>query len=353
MTDRSGCGLVELTVLQSLETLTAGRPRAHVISARAVAGIEERIGLGPQYGYQVLLDLARPWTIAVRLVSGRGNLGSRGFDPPAADRYTESRQSRVGQLVLDTEAHRLAPVPVGLINGTVYRGGTQPPLEPLRVIAALRRLLDDPRATDADVLEIAGPPYPVTGCEISGDLGALFAGRRTEIRETARIMITGVPVPEPPAEPRPAPGSHGHIAAGRGGAYDGPPFAAHLIIESLPAQVGTSDAVQAITSRIQLRHWHGSHPELARRIALPIADIYDESRENDVRIHLSLEPGSDPAAVRDQLQDVDGVGWNATWAFPAPLASMLRSWVELHQGEDIAASLTRLEDAICHDQANG
>jgi hypothetical protein len=117
--------------------------------------------------------------------------------------------------------------------------------------------------------------------------------------------------------------------------------------------VGTSDAVQAITSRLQLRHWHGSHPELARRIALPVADIYDESREYDVRIHLSPEPGSDPAAVRNQLLDVDGVGWNATWAFPAPLASMLRSWVEQHQGEDIAASLTRLEDAIRRDQANG
>ena len=26
----------------------------------------------------------------------------------------------------------------------------------------------------------------------------------------------------------------------------------------------------------------------------------------------------DAAAVRGQLQDVDGVGWNATWAFPAP-----------------------------------
>jgi hypothetical protein len=131
------------------------------------------------------------------------------------------------------------------------------------------------------------------------------------------------------------------------------PFAAHLIIESLPAQVGTSDAVRAIISRLQPRHWHGSHPELARRTALPVADIYDASSEYDARIHLKLEAGSDPAAVRDQLLDVDGVGENATWAFPAPLASMLRSWARQHQGEDIAASLTRLEDAIRRDQANG
>jgi hypothetical protein len=97
---------------------------------------------------------------------------------------------------------------------------------------------------------------------------------------------------------------------------------------------------------------HDSHSELARRIGLPVADVYDASREYNVRIHLSLEPGSDPAAVRDQLLDVDGVGWNAIWAFPAPLASMLRSWVEQHQGEDISASLTRLEGAIRRDQAN-
>jgi hypothetical protein len=346
--------MVELTVLQTLEALTAGRPGVHVKSARAVAGIEERIGLGPRYGYQVLIDLVVPWKVAVPLVSGQGNFGGRDYDPPAADRYTESRPSHAGQLVLDAEAHRLAPVPVGLINGTAFRGGTQPPLQPSRVIATLRKLLDDPRAPDGDVLTIAGPPYSLGGCEISGDLDALRQGRRAEIRETARIAITGVPVPDPPGESGPAPESLAVIAVGRvrGGADSGPPFAAHLVIESLPAEVSPSDVVSAIRQRSEARHWHDSHPELARRIGLPVADVYDASREHDVRIHLSLKPGSDPAAVRDQLLDVDGVGWNAIRAFPAPLASMLRSWVEQHRGEDIAASLTRLEDAIRRDQAN-
>ena len=82
MSDRSGAGLVELAVLQTLEALTAGRPRAHVSSARAVAGIEERIGLGPTYGYKLLADLARPWRIQVRTVSGLGNFGSRDFPEP-------------------------------------------------------------------------------------------------------------------------------------------------------------------------------------------------------------------------------------------------------------------------------
>ena len=46
--------------------------------------IQERTGLGPRYGYEVLLDLARPWVIAVPAISARGEIGdrlSRGGDP--------------------------------------------------------------------------------------------------------------------------------------------------------------------------------------------------------------------------------------------------------------------------------
>jgi hypothetical protein len=80
--------------------------------------------------------------------------------------------SRVGQLVLAAETRQLAPVPVGLINGTTYRGGTQPSLEPRRVLAALRQLLEDPQARDQEVINIVGAPYSVTGCTVTGDIAA-------------------------------------------------------------------------------------------------------------------------------------------------------------------------------------
>lgn len=51
----------------------------------------------------------------------------------------------------------MAPIPVGIINGTTYRGGKRPPLEPFRVLAAVRRLLDDPGVPDSDVLATVGP----------------------------------------------------------------------------------------------------------------------------------------------------------------------------------------------------
>jgi hypothetical protein len=63
-----------------------------------------------------------------------------------------------------------------------------------------------------------------------------------------------------------------------------------------------------------------------------------------------LEPGTDPAAVRDQVAAIYGITLEHTRAFPAPLASMLRSWVDRHRQEDISASLDRLCDAIRRDR---
>jgi hypothetical protein len=108
--------------------------------------------------------------------------------------------------------------------------------------------------------------------------------------------------------------------------------------------------MQTIASRTRPRAWHDTHPGLAEDTSLPIADMDDDGSENEIRISLRLAPGADPAVVRDQLLDVDGIGWTASWALPAPLASMLRSWTAQHRSEDLTASLTHLERAIRLDQ---
>jgi hypothetical protein len=347
MSDRSGVGLAGLAVLETLEALTAGRPRAYVTSAEAVSGIEERTGLRPRYGYEVLTDLVRPWIMPVRLVAGRGNFGDRSFPDPAEPEYTRCRPSHAGRLALDAEAQRLAPVPVGLINGTAYGSGTQPPLEPFRVLAALARLLEDRRVADSEVLRIAGPPYTVTGCDLTGDLDALMGGRRAAIRQTGRITITGVPVPEPAADTAVPPdrrGWTGYEVSSR------PSRPVHLIIESLPARTSPLDACQAIIKQARSHGWIGSGPDRTERPALPVAQIDDQSSRNKIRIGLVLKPGSDPAAVRDRLAAVDGITTEATWAFPAPPASMLRAWADRYRGEDIAASLDLLHQSIRRDR---
>jgi hypothetical protein len=254
--------------------------------------------------------------------------GGNCHEGPAGPEDTRCRPSHAGQLALDAEAGRLAPVPAGLINGTAYGGGTQPPLEPFRVLAALRRLLEDRQVADTEVLRIVGPPYPVTGCELTGDLDALIKGRQAVIRETGRITITGVPVPGPAADAAAPPdrrGWTGYEVSSR------PSRPAHLIIESLPARTSPLDAYQAITKQAGSHGWIGSGPERAERPALPVAEIDDQSRRNQVRIGLVLKPGSDSATggYRQVLRDTAfihlavtnvamiAVGWGVfTWLLP-------------------------------------
>lgn len=197
MTDRSGSGPIDLAVLQATDTRRSNLPGRYVACAQVLPRIEERTGLGPRYAYDVLLDLARPWVIAVPTITTHGGTDDR--DSPAyAPRHVECRASRAGHAILDAEAGRTAPVPAGLINGTAYRGGTQPSLEPSRVIAALRHLLDHPRAADSDILDIAGAPFSVTGAAVTGDLDALAAGHE--------IMLPDRPDhPHRPPQPRAPP----------------------------------------------------------------------------------------------------------------------------------------------------
>jgi hypothetical protein len=204
------------------------------------------------------------------------------------------------------------------------------------------------------VLGIVGPPYSTAGCEVTGDLDALMKGRRAVIRETARITITGVPVPPAPAgascaRPPAYRGNRGRLCERWPAAAappPGPPRHRVTAGQDLRPQAG-----QAIISRLRPCSRPDSHPSLARTPELPIEDITDQADAGtDVRIVIALRPGSDPVAVRGQLAAIDDITTEATWKFPAPLASMLRSWVDRYRSEDIAAGLASLEDAISGDR---
>jgi hypothetical protein len=111
-----------------------------------------------------------------------------------------------------------------------------------------------------------------------------------------------------------------------------------------------SDVQHAILNRAASRPWADSHPGLARRTRLPVADIDEDIRGEEIRILVTLRPGSDPETVRDQLAEIEGVSVETVCAFPAPLAGLLRSWVERYRQEDLAASLAALENAIRRDR---
>ena len=94
MSERSGIGAVQVAIL---EALSARPGRGFRPNAKLLSGAEVLIGLAPWYAYPVLVDLARPWKMPVTLIEGQGNYGSRGNDPAAGRRYTESRLTEAGR----------------------------------------------------------------------------------------------------------------------------------------------------------------------------------------------------------------------------------------------------------------
>jgi hypothetical protein len=357
VTHRSGTGPIELAILQAADIQTAASSYPYIGCAYLLPVIEEQTGLGPRYAYDALLDLARPGGIPAPLITVHGNIGDRDF-PALAPRYTECRPSHTGQVVLDAEAGRLAPVPAGLINGTSYRGGTQPPLEPGRVITALRHLIDHPDTPDHEILDLAGPPYPVTGCTITGDLDALNAGYPITLHQTGQITRTSRPVPQTVPDPRPRPpgliptpsGTPPTLYAWTGSGPDEEQVAlAHLVIETLPPGTSPGDICTELASHQAI----AAHDQPRHPATIPIGDLYDAgTHRRPIRIAITLVPGTDPDVARDQLAGLDGITTEQPAAYPAPLATLLRTWTHQYRDEDITASLTTLRNAIQRDRQN-
>ena len=311
MSEHTGLGLVEVALLEALET------SRYVISATALARVEERIGLAPGYAYEVLVDLARPWTMPVNLVDGRGNFGSRGNDPPANFRYTEVRITQAGRVALAAERGEMAPLPIAVINGNTYREGLRPPFRPHAVIDAVREAIRRPGVTDAELTGMVGLPYFLTGCTVAGDLTALAAGRRTELSLQARVSIS---------DDRRA-----------------------VVIENIPPNISIDDTASMIASRAAARRWASDHPGFHRITHLPLADLRNETSDRSSpfgRIVCTPTPGTPPEQLREMLLEVTGVRTTMPVALPRPLPALIRQWVQANAGEDLLASLAALEHAI-------
>ena len=314
MGDRSGVGLVECAILEALDSLGT-QPGRYRRSAKVLDVVEERIGLAPGYAYEVLLDLARPWTMPLLLVDGQGNFGTRGNDPAANYRYTEARLSRAGQVVLAAERGDLAPVPVGLINGNVYREGLRPPFRPLAIIEALREVIQRPRVTGQDLISIVGPPCFANGCTVTGDFAAMAAGQPATLRLEARVRVSD---------------DQGSV-----------------LIENFPPNANPDEVATTLANRASMRAWAAEHPGLYGRTHLPLREIRDESseRHGDLLVCIPVR-GTAAEQLREQLMNVYGVYTTVRVDLPRSLPAMLRNWVKAHAAEDLLTSLAALETAV-------
>src|ERR1035437_5393347 len=188
MSERTGLGPLELAVLRSVSA-TAGPTGRHALTTAVLEHLEAVEGIGPAYGLTVAADLGSSWRGHLCLLDLEGNWGSVGGDPPVDPRYTQVRLSPLGELALAAEERRVGPVRIGLVDGSLYRGGKAPPLAPARPLRTVAALLEDNTLPDGDLAEMIGLPSLPTGGTVHGDIEGLYAGRSARLLQSCAITV--------------------------------------------------------------------------------------------------------------------------------------------------------------------
>lgn len=315
MSERTGLGPLEDALLATLANFGATPAGRHVKCARLAKEVEAGFGYGPRHSYDAICQLARPWVTQLPLVDGHGNFGSG--DETAADaRYNEARLSDIGALAVAAERGELAPLPIALINGTFWRGGSAPPFDASRVVATLLRIVSSRDLADDEIVAHVGPPVFPTGCEVGGELDALVAGDPATLHLAARIHL----------ESRPGDGGTGYDYQ-RGLM----PGERALIVTGLPPGFGPDYVTNGLAQLPRRRP--GAVPA-----APGLRDVRNVSMR-DARIACVIAEGADIALIEAKLRGVWGVDATARAQLAGPLPDILRSWVEAHSPEDLRASL--------------
>ncbi len=255
---------------------------------------------GDQAIYDTLVRMAQPFNMRAPLVDGQGNFGSIDGDPPAAQRYTEARLTRLGASMMEdigrdtvdfqptyddssVEPSVLPTVlPALLVNGAagiaVGMATNIPPHNLGEVVDGIVFLLENTDLTPGERMEgllqrIPGPDFPTAGL-ILGRAGinqAYRTGRGSVVmRARAEIEI-------------------------RKGDRES------IVVTEIPYQVNKSRLIEKIA-------------DLARDDKVRgIADVRDESGRQGMRIVIDVKKG-EPAQVvlnnlykHTQLQDTFGV----------------------------------------------
>ncbi len=179
--------------------------------------------------YPTLVRMAQEWAMRYRLIDGQGNFGSIDGDPPAAMRYTEARLTHASIALmedLDKETVDHVPnydetrqeptvfpskFPNLLLNGSsgiaVGMATNIPPHNFLELNLALERLIDEPKLTIDEIMEVMpAPDFPTGGiiCGFKGIKEAYHTGHgkiilrgffaiEDEENDRKRIVVDEIP----------------------------------------------------------------------------------------------------------------------------------------------------------------
>src|SRR5450432_2406247 len=234
--------------------------------------------------YDALVRLAQPFAMRYPLVDGQGNFGSVDGDPPAADRYTEARLTRVAGSLLDDldkdtvdfrpnyDGNEIEPdvlptrIPNLLVNGSngiaVGMATNIPPHNLTEIVDATITLINNPNAQLPEILKIVkGPDFPTAGI-IHGKAG-IFEAYRTG---RGRFMMRAKAGIETFGKDREA-----------------------IIVTEIPYQVNKSVLIKRIAQLVNDKEIED------------ISDVRDESDRDGMRIVVELKRGAEPQIVLNQL----------------------------------------------------
>ena len=234
--------------------------------------------------YEAMVRMAQDFSLRYPLVHGQGNFGSIDGDSAAAYRYTEAKLSKLAEeLLLDIDKEtvdwlpnydgsrvepRVLPskLPNLLINGTVGiavgMATNIPPHNLSEIVDASTLLIDNPKATISDLMEIVqGPDFPTGG--IIYDKKAI-----SEASATGRGAVTTRAVTE--------------VVERKSGQYN-------IEISEIPYQVNKSELIIKIAELVT-----------EKRI-LGIRDVRDESDKDGLRIVIELKNEVPPQKILNQL----------------------------------------------------
>ena len=223
--------------------------------------------------YGALVYLSQPWNMRYPLITFHGNNGSRDGHSPAAYRYTECKLSKVGELMLadikkDTcdwmpayteEENEPVYLPGGfpnlIVNGTtgiaVAMACSFAPHNITEIMDAIVHLTENPGASVNDLLRfVKGPDFPTGGTVINKDelTTAYTTGKgRARIRADYKI----------------------ETKAGKDS----------IVFTSMPYKVSKTELIKEIDKLCEEKKIEG------------IAEIYDDSPGDDVRLVVELAKG--------------------------------------------------------------
>jgi DNA gyrase subunit A len=285
---RDGLKPVHRRVLYGMHEAGLQPNRPYKKSATTVGNVMGRYHPhGDQAIYDTLVRMAQPFSLRYPLVDGQGNFGSIDDDPPAAQRYTEARLSRLAtEMLRDIDANTVdfgpnydeslreptvlpSRFPNLLVNGSagiaVGMATNLPPHHLGETIDAVVAMIDNPSIDVEGLMKhVKGPDFP-TGGYIVGRAGIRDAYRTGRGRIVMRARA--------------------HVEELRGGK-------SAIVINELPYGVkkgGDSGVIRKIAELVQ------------EKVLTEISDLADHSDRTGMRIHVELKRDAVPQVALNKL----------------------------------------------------